>query len=90
MGTLPSDVWPTPPSWYIELAHCSQFLSNLAREMDVNQHLGLPLDIPLEQATLVASLYSEGSIDTLPEHSASLRQADIEHQAQPEVSHLKK
>ena len=50
----------------------------------------LPLDIPLGQATPVASLHAEGSTDIPPEHSASLGQADTEHQEQPEVSHLKK
>jgi hypothetical protein len=65
-------------------------LSTLATEMDVNRCLGLPVDIPLEQATLVASIHAEGSIDILPEHSANLRQADIEQQEQPEVSHSKK
>ena len=53
-------------------------LSTLATEMDVNRCLGLPVDIPLEQATLVASIHAERSIDILPEHSANLRQADIE------------
>ena len=62
-------------------------LSTLATEMGVNRCLGLPVDIPLEQATLVASIHAESSIDTPPEHSANLRQADIEQQEQPEVSH---
>lgn len=39
-----------------------KLLSNLSTEMDVNRCLGLPLDIPLEQATLVASLGAKGSI----------------------------
>lgn len=65
-------------------------LSTLATEIDVDRCLGLPLDITLEQATLVASIHAEGSLDIPPEHSANLRQADIEHQEQPEVSHSKK
>ena len=52
--------------------------------------MGLPLDIPLEQATLVASIHADGSINIPPEHSANLRQADIGHQEQPKVSHSNK
>ena len=51
---------------------------------------GSPTGIPLEQATLVALLGAGGSIDNTPEHSASLRQADTEHQEQREISHSKK
>ena len=44
----------------------------------------------LEQATQIASIHAEGSIDIPPEHSANLRQADIEQQEQQEVSHSNK
>ena len=62
-------------------------LSSLATEMDVNRCLGLPLDVPLEQATLCVSLGAEGTIGNPLLH---LRQLDIEHQEQPKVSHSKK
>ncbi len=56
-------------------------LSNLATEMDVNRCLGLPLDVPLEQATLCASLAAEGTIENPLLH---LRQLDNEGQEPPE------
>ncbi len=56
-------------------------LSNLATEMDVNRCLGLPLDVPLEQATLCASLAAEGTIGNPLLH---LRQLDTEGQKQSE------
>jgi hypothetical protein len=56
-------------------------LSNLATEMDVNRCLGLPLDVPLEQATLCASLAAEGSIGNPLLH---LRHLDTEGQEQAE------
>ena len=56
-------------------------LSNLATEMDVNRCLGLPLDVPLEQATLCASLAAEGTFGNPLLH---LRQLDTEGQEQAE------
>ena len=56
-------------------------LSNLATEMDVNRCLGLPLDVPLEQATLCASLAAEGTIGNPLLH---LRHLDTEGQEQAE------
>ena len=55
-------------------------LPTLATEMDVNRCLGLPLDVPLEQATLCASLGAEGTIGNSLLH---LRQSDTKHQEQP-------
>jgi hypothetical protein len=49
--------------------------------MDVNRCLGLPLDVPLEQATLCASLAAEGTIENPLLH---LRQLDNEGQEPPE------
>ncbi len=54
-------------------------LSNLATEMDVNRCLGLPVDIPLEQVTLCASLCAEGTTANPLLHP---RQLDTECQEQ--------
>ena len=62
-------------------------LSSLATEMDVNRCLGLPLDVPLEQATLCASLGAKGTIGNPLLH---LRQLDTEHQEQSEKLDSKK
>lgn len=51
---------------------------NLATDMDVNSHLGLPPDVPLEDATLMASFGADTTIESPLDsmQSKSLQKSD--------------